>query len=1181
MNTTNPVQNAFDRAKREFENGLNNRALVQDILTVNTIDQVYETLEKLQVKQRKQDRLRYLARAEPFLKCLQSYASVIEVFIQVKPDVLCLIWGPIRLLLLWSSEIKESFDAILNITEKLAMLLPQFKEVVELFSDKERITATLGLFFQDMLDFYLIALKFFNLRRWQILFEALWPRKKAEIEVVEKNIEKHSQMLRSEITVEHLRKAYEARSHAFDSFRRIEDSQASQKLQSLEVAIDPRFYDNELHRHRSDSCQGTVEWLLQDPIVSQWLDVSSSVNMLWLQGIPGAGKTFAASFVVEKALKAARTLYIFASYRHTFTTAISVLQSLLFQLSSDEPSVQSLLTEFNQRDLKSNTKKVAELLKTAISVVGPVFVIVDGVDEIDECERTHILCILLDTLKESSEMKICFSSRAEDDIDRIIGAQAKIIRVDKKNSGSIQSYINYRTKQLIDKHRFSPAAKKEIVSLISPVAANSKGMFLYARIVMDNVTMLNDVEEVRHELRALPKDLDAAYQRIINRVNRLSPGTVRQKAIKILGWVATSPVPLTLGELQQALLIRSSTDDAPTVSSLLNIVELCGPIVELKDDQPQFVHFTAQEYIMNSEVANFLDKEQAAMDLLTVCVSYLCYDTMSNELSDAAIIDSILMGKFRLLDFAASNWMLILAMCYSLSPSKRRTESIHGLLADLIFKRTNYWFIEPDGPPGPVDNGTTMLEGHNEIVFRTQRFIDNQEKDEWELKNGNPSFHFLLNHSGKCLKTNSYKFYAAEKWINLDPLIISTFRVRVHDLLDGLLCKEKSHQLGCNCGEMKDLKQHWGSRPFKCPFFTCSFFRQGFQTRKACDDHIKHHNKPWKCFASSCDWAEIGFTSKFQRDNHWLKVHEKETSVTPIPLDSLSDPDVFQSLLFELVSIGNVDELQRLLPHATSIIREVRLELTRFAARRGSLPMVQLLFPWCFRAADKSWTDDEDTIQVTLAAIESEDVHLIKWILPKNNKGHWLFGLRYRPIIAAVICTNSVEVFDVWEDSLGDFKKEWGSAMFGEKVLVAAKDHPAMERLLMETWRMLWESKRLSAWDLGCGLCSVASSSLSIPQAKVLLELGAHINHPRNLLGKKGLTPLHTALKKSTAERAEFVKFLLMKGANPEYGYGNRNVDSEIGAIEISRWLGICWEELVESTQEFRARDSNLESESE
>ncbi|KAF4628634.1 hypothetical protein G7Y89_g9520 [Cudoniella acicularis] len=1145
MATIDPIQGIFDAAKREFKNGLDNENLFQDILAVTNIDQVYDAIEELQEKQRKQDSLRYLARVDPFLKRLQSYASVIEVFIQVKPEILCLIWGPIRLLLLWSSETKKSFDAILNITAKIGELLPQFQEVVDLFGDKERITATMGLFFRDILDFYLIALKFFKLRKWQILFEAVWPRKKAEIEVVEANIEKHSQILRSEVTIGHIRKAHEARAHAFDSFKRIEDSQASQRFQSLETAITPRFYDNELDRLRRQSCQGTTKWLLQNSIFNQWLDVSSpSIDLLWLQGIPGAGKTFTASFIVDKALERARTVYIFASYTHTATTAISILQSLLFQISCNEPPIQLLLTEFNQRDLKSNTKAVTDLLKNAISVIGPAFVVVDGVDELDESERTHLLCILLDILKESSEMKLCFSSRAEDDIDRIIGTQAEVIRVDKNNSGSIQSYINHRTKQLIEKHQFSPAAKSEILSLLSPVAANSKGMFLYARIIMDNVFLLNDVEEVRRELRALPKDLDAA---ILNRVNCLSPSTLRQKAIKILGWIATSPVPWSLGELQQALLVGSSTGDEPIVSSVLNVVELCGPIVEFKDDQPQFVHFTVQEYLSNSEVANFVDEEQATMDLLTVCISYLCYDNLGGELSDAAIIDSISLGRFRLLDFAASYWMAILTKCYDLSPRKERMNSISGLLADLISKRANYWFDEPVEPPDAVKNDTAVVEDYQKMLLQMLGFTANQRRDEWTLGNVNT-------------------------WVNLDPLTTSSLRVRVHNLFDNMLCEEEGHQVGCDCSTMQNLQHHWGSRLFRCHFFSCLFFRQGFQTRKARDDHVKHHTRPWKCSASNCDWAEIGFTSKYQRDNHWLEVHQTDATATLIPLDLVSDPDVLQSLLFELISIGNVDELQRLVPHGTSIIPEVRWELAKSAARRGSLSMMRILLPWCSPA------DRDHITEVILASIESEDVELIKWILP-SYKGDLFAGRDYESIVSTVIRTNSFEVFDVWEDSLQQFEEDWGHGVFNKNVLLAAKKNPAMEKRLMETWRMLVERKQLSKWYVCCGLGSVSGSSLSIPQAKVLLELGADINHPRKPWRRHGLTPLHVALKKSTAEGAEFVKFLLLNGANPKYGYGKREVDWEIGATTISRWLGISWDELVKSTREFRKGDSDSEDE--
>ena len=37
------------------------------------------------------------------------------------------------------------------------------------------------------------------------------------------------------------------------------------------------------------------------------------------------------------------------------------------------------------------------------------------------------------------------------------------------------------------------------------------GMFLYARIVIDNVVDLISIEDIRRELKALPADLDSVY----------------------------------------------------------------------------------------------------------------------------------------------------------------------------------------------------------------------------------------------------------------------------------------------------------------------------------------------------------------------------------------------------------------------------------------------------------------------------------------------------------------------------------------------------------------------------------------------------------------------------------------------------------------------------------------------
>jgi hypothetical protein len=157
------------------------------------------------------------------------------------------------------------------------------------------------------------------------------------------------------------------------------------------------------------------------------------------------------------------------------TTALSILLSILFQLASFDPEIQHILVESNQRELKNNTTATKDLLKQALSLAGPVFILVDGLDEIYEDERRLLLSHLLEVVDECNETRLCVSSRKEDDIARVMRNAAETIRVDRKNAGSIQSYIRYRFDEWMKITDFLPEAKAEIHGLLSPVAANAKG----------------------------------------------------------------------------------------------------------------------------------------------------------------------------------------------------------------------------------------------------------------------------------------------------------------------------------------------------------------------------------------------------------------------------------------------------------------------------------------------------------------------------------------------------------------------------------------------------------------------------------------------------------------------------------------------------------------------------------
>ena len=162
------IRAAFENAVRDFKASLGDEKLLEDISKTKSIEDVYDATDALQKEQAAKGHLRHLAKIQPYLECLRSYASVIEVFIQSKQDILSLIWGPIKLLLHWTNNMKQSFDAIVDALADIGLLLPEFQEVRKLFSHNEHIKDVLVFFFRDILDFYLIVFKFFRRRRESI-----------------------------------------------------------------------------------------------------------------------------------------------------------------------------------------------------------------------------------------------------------------------------------------------------------------------------------------------------------------------------------------------------------------------------------------------------------------------------------------------------------------------------------------------------------------------------------------------------------------------------------------------------------------------------------------------------------------------------------------------------------------------------------------------------------------------------------------------------------------------------------------------------------------------------------------------------------------------------------------------------------------------------------------------------
>ena len=189
------------------------------------------------------------------------------------------------------------------------------------------------------------------------------------------------------------------------------------------------------------------------------------------------------SSIIDKTqdLAVSNPLFAFLSYRDPHIATVKIFQSFIFQLLLENPDLQPILShEFqsNFRKLSSDTTHVRGLLTKLLQIAGFTCVIVDGLDEIEETERQFLLRTLLEVHRDCEDMKLLISSRAEDDITRLLQNEIEPVRVDKKNVEDIRTYVQQRTDEWLASSGFDVETSTETRRLLVPLASKANGEYV-------------------------------------------------------------------------------------------------------------------------------------------------------------------------------------------------------------------------------------------------------------------------------------------------------------------------------------------------------------------------------------------------------------------------------------------------------------------------------------------------------------------------------------------------------------------------------------------------------------------------------------------------------------------------------------------------------------------------------
>jgi hypothetical protein len=193
--------------------------------------------------------------------------------------------------------------------------------------------------------------------------------------------------------------------------------------------------------------------------------------------------------------------------------ARSILQQLVLADRTVEFCLLELANKTGYRSLCTNRTAI-EALSVCLKAVGSVSVIVDGIDECHKGDQKYITDFWLKYAdgcrSETNTSRFVMISR-DDGITRPLLGGLPLIRVQGPNhEADIRSYCEHRANEI---RQMFDLDEKETTSLALKSSDHAQGMFLLAKLIMENLSMQTTRSEIAAEMtmERFPPGLGESY----------------------------------------------------------------------------------------------------------------------------------------------------------------------------------------------------------------------------------------------------------------------------------------------------------------------------------------------------------------------------------------------------------------------------------------------------------------------------------------------------------------------------------------------------------------------------------------------------------------------------------------------------------------------------------------------
>ncbi|KAM0420452.1 hypothetical protein ACHAPT_011744 [Fusarium lateritium] len=218
-------------------------------------------------------------------------------------------------------------------------------------------------------------------------------------------------------------------------------------------------------------------WIFEDERFKQWKEAHG--KLLWLHGIPGAGKTMLCSTIINHLLSCTSSSdeagpqhhvgYFYFDFSDSSKQNVTnLLKSIIFQLitlrGDMSAPAESLYDAQNGGLSEPSLEELIEVCKAEAARTPTTYLLLDALDECPKSERTKFLDHVLGTMLES-ELNVLITSRKEPDIaSRLKDVALSVVSLE---ASQVDADVRTHVLRVINRHSsfksMKPALRKEIL----------------------------------------------------------------------------------------------------------------------------------------------------------------------------------------------------------------------------------------------------------------------------------------------------------------------------------------------------------------------------------------------------------------------------------------------------------------------------------------------------------------------------------------------------------------------------------------------------------------------------------------------------------------------------------------------------------------------------------------------